>query len=119
MTIAEFRVLVEQHFTIRCNNISERNAVLELLILLGYKVNDNSMGYLVPGNTDDRFLHPVMSSYESIICCRQGASDKDFDPGCIRRIEFAEVKDLLSYLDSNIDERTEDEFKQDFASLVC
>lgn len=72
MTIAEFRVLVEQHFTIRCNNISERNAVLELLILLGYKVNDNSMGYLVPGNTDDRFLHPVMSSYESIICCRRG-----------------------------------------------
>lgn len=71
MTIAEFRVLVEQRFTIRCNNISERNAVLEQLILLGYKVSNNSMKYLVPGNTDDRFLHPVMNSYESIILwCR-------------------------------------------------
>lgn len=112
MTVEKFKALIEQRYVIRCSDISERNSVLELLILLGYRVNDASMEYLKPGNVDDKYLHPGMGSYEDAICCYKII-------GSVKNIGFSEVKDLIGYLDTSIDERSSDEFSEDFAALMC
>ena len=69
MTVEEFKALIKQRYVIRCGNISERNSVLELMVLLGYRVNSAAMEYLNPGNVDDEYLYPGMSSYKDVICC--------------------------------------------------
>lgn len=112
MTVEKFKALIEQRYVIRCDDISERNLVLELLVLLGYRVNSASMEYLNPGNMDDKYLHPGMSSYENVICCRRRIDD-------VKNIGFSEVKNLIDYLDTSIDERSFDEFSKNFTALMC
>ena len=111
MTVVEFKDLIDQHYVVRCSDIAERNSVLELLIFLGYKVNESSMEYLKPGNVDDEYLHPGMSSYENVICCMRGVRD-------IKNIRFSEVKSIVDYLDSSIDERSFDEFREDLIAMM-
>ena len=112
MTVEEFKALIEQRYVIRCSDIFERNSVLELLVLLGYRVNSASMEYLEPGNVDDVYLHPGMSSYENVICCRRRIDDA-------KNIGFSEVRNRIDSLDTSIDERSFDEFSKDFTDLMC
>lgn len=114
MTVDEFKDSIDSGRTIMCRNISERNAVLEFLIFLGYELNEPSAMYLKPGNEDDAYLHPAKSRYGSVICCRMCADD-----GSDSVIPFCEVSSLLDYMDSGIDERTQEEFEQEFAALMC
>lgn len=111
MTVDEFKTLIDQHYVIRCGDISERNSVLELLVSLGYNVNRASMEYLKPGNVNDEYLHPGMASYEDMICCMRGIRDS-------KNIEFSKVRGLIDYMNSSIDGRSPDEFSEDFMALM-
>lgn len=113
MTIDKFKELIGQRYAVICGDIYERNAVLELLIYLGYEVNNSSMEYLKPGNTSDRFLHPVMNQYGDEICCRRIAHPDG------NNVYYAEIADLVESSESSIDDRSSDEFSQDFSVLMC
>lgn len=50
VTVDEFKDKINRKFVVKCDSISERNLTLELLIALGYEINEPSMKYLEPGN---------------------------------------------------------------------
>lgn len=112
MTADEFKDKINRRFVVECNNVSERNATLELLISLGYEINRPSMDYLKPGNQDFDYPHPVMERGGSRICCTMYVAEKE------KSIRFAEIATLIDYLDSNIDERDNEEFSEAFAALM-
>ena len=112
MTVDEFKDKINRRFVVNCRSISERNLTLELLIALGYEVNGPSMEYLTPGNQDFHYPHPIMERGGSRICCTMYADDKE------NAIQFSEITALIDYLDSSIDERSNDEFSEAFMALM-
>ena len=68
MTVDEFKDKINRKFVVKCDSISERNLTLELLIALGYEINEPSMKYLEPGNQDFDYPHPVMDSHHTPFC---------------------------------------------------
>ena len=71
VTVDEFKDKINRKFVVKCDSISERNLTLELLIALGYEINEPSMKYLEPGNQDFDYPHPVMDSHGGQICCME------------------------------------------------
>ena len=112
MTVDESKDKINHKFVVKCRSISERNQTLELLIALGYEVNEPSMEYLKPGYQDFHYPHPIMERGGSRICCTRYADDKE------NLIQFAEITTLVDYLDSSIDERSNDEFAEALATLM-
>lgn len=112
MTVDEFKDMINRRFVVECNSVSERNQTIELLLALGYEVNGPSMEYLEPGNQDFNYPHPVMERSGNRICCTMYVDDKG------KSIQFAEIANLIGYLDSNFDERNSEEFSEAFAALM-
>ena len=112
MTVDEFKSLINRRYAVRCDNIFERNTTIELLLALGYEINIPSLEYLTPGNDDFVYPHPVMESRGHQICCVMFVEDDG------KAIRFAEIADLISYLDSSLDDRSDEEFTEAFAELM-
>lgn len=112
MTVDEFKDMIDRRFVVECSSVSERNQTLELLLALGYVVNEPSMKYLEPGNQDFNYPHPVREHGGNRICCTMYVDDQE------KSIQFAWIASLIEYLDSNLDERNSEEFSEAFAALM-
>lgn len=119
MELEQFRDMALESIVVRCDTVQERRNVLELFEGLGFEIGSASMEHLfVEAEEDDdtEYMHP-------------GFSPKNRYVSCYRYFERAkdDVEHAISYEDIQnliespppLDERSDAEFEEDFAALLC
>lgn len=119
MTSDQFRDMALKGLVVECVTVQERRNTLELFKELGFEIGPASMEHLLVEAEEDydtEYMHPGFKPYNGRV-------------SCFRYFEHAkeDVQHAISYKDIQnlvenpppIDDRSDDEFVSDLASLLC
>ena len=117
MTLAEFRDIADRGVIVECFDAAQRKNVLELFEDCGYRIGFTSRSHLdSDADTDAVFLHPAFRPSKGCITCFRSV------PGAMEfianAIKYDDVKDIIEN-PPPLDDRSDTEFANDFASLLC
>lgn len=117
MTLAEFRDIADRGVVVECLNVAQRKNVLELFDECGYHIGLSTREYLQPGgDRSTMFMHPAFRPSKSRVSCFRSISGAM--EYVANMIKYADVKDIIEN-PPPLDDRSDAEFAEDLASLLC
>lgn len=117
MTSNEFRDMANEGIVIECLTAQQRREVLELFEENGFPIGSATKAYMRPeGDRNTVYMHPALKPDESCVCCYRefGRASEDV----ANAVRYEDVRCLIENT-SPLDDRSDTEFANDFASLLC
>lgn len=119
MTFDQFRDMVLEGLVVECDTVQERRNVLELFKELGYGIGSASMEHLLVEAEDDydtEYMHPGFDPSNQYASCYRNFERAKRD--MMHAISYDNIRELIEN-PTPLDDRSDTEFANDFASLLC
>lgn len=118
MTLDQFRDMALEGLIVECHTVQERRDTLELFEVAGLEISGPTMEHLLVAAEDDYdtgYMHPGISRGRRYVTCYKYFERAKID--VMHAVSYNDIQDLIES-PSMLDERSDAEFAEDFASLI-
>lgn len=119
MTLDQFRDMALEGLVVECRTVQERRDTLELFETAGIEISGPSMEHLLVAAEEDcdtDYMHPGIDPDRRYVTCYRYFERAKID---VRyAVSYKDIQDLIES-PPLLDERSDAEFAEDFALLLC